>query len=212
MSFGLSAPHIQDMSQIPLYPDGHHASPHDYGSVRVQGGATGIVIVRDGPGYATAFVECFPAGSFLRGQGSTVEEADAACWAKLQAYLGCAGHIWEPRSYRNGSGVCKVCGQYGSEVLTAEELGFHCSTCGVPTFGILTGSKEREPRCDDHDPKGVYVDAAIKAMFHGFDAETEAIRDRLDAVVDGDVDEDPEALEWAYANLKMKSAPPKEAS
>ena len=195
------------MTDISLYPDGHHTSPHDYGTIRVQGGATGVVIVHDGPGYTTAFVECFPAGSFFRGQGSTIEEADAACWAKLRAYLGCPGHEWEPRQYRNGSGYCTVCGQYGSDVLTAEQLGFFCTACGVPTFYTLTGSKTREPRCTDHDPKIAYVDAAVKAMFHSFDAETTAMRDRLDAVVDGDADTDPEALAWAYTNLAMSDAP-----
>lgn len=191
------------MTDIPLYPDSTFTSPHNYGSIRVQGGGTGIVIVRDGPGYTTAFVECFPEGSFLRGEGASVAEADDACWAKLQAYLGCPGHDWKPRQYRNGSGYCTVCGQYGSGVFTAEQLGYHCTTCGVPTFCTLTGSKEPEPRCTEHDPKVAYVDAAVKALFHGFDDETTAMRDRLDAVVDGDVDTDPEALAWAYANLKM---------
>lgn len=154
------------MTDISLYPDGHHASPHDYGTIRVQGGATGVVIVRDGPGYTTAFVECFPEGSFLRGQGATVEEADEACWVKLQAYLGCPGHVWEPRQYRNGSGICTVCGQYGHEVLAPEQLGLFCTECGVPTFHTLSGSKTNEPRCEGHDPKIDYVDAAVKAMFH----------------------------------------------
>jgi hypothetical protein len=201
------------MTDIPLYPGDSYPSPHDYGTIRVQGGATGIVLPRDGsPGYTTAFVECFPPGSFFRGQGSTVTEADDACWAKLQAYLSCPGHVWEPRNYRNGSGVCAVCGQYGHDVLTAAQLGYHCTICGEPTFNTLTGSKTSEPRCADHDPKVAYVDAAIKALFHGFDAETEAMRGRLDAVVDGDVDEDPEALTWAYANLDMSRTPRKEAS
>lgn len=194
---------MQDMSQIPLYPAGHHTSPHDYGTISVQGGATGVVIVRDGPGYTTAFVECFPAGSFLRGQGSTVEEADDACWAKLQAYLRCPGHDWEPRQYRNGSGICALCSQYGHDVLTAAQLGYFCTACGTPTFNILTGSRTREPRCPGHDPKDAYSEAAVLAMFHGFDDETTAMRDRLDAVVNGDADTDPKALAWAHANLRM---------
>jgi hypothetical protein len=119
------------LTDIPLYPDGVYGSPHDYGTIRIQGGDTGLVLPRDGsPGYTTAFVECFPPGSFLRGQGTTVAEADDACWAKLQAFLGCPGHIWEPRNYRNGSGICTVCGQYGHDVLTADQV-------------HLTGSKKQ---------------------------------------------------------------------
>lgn len=196
------------MSSIPLYPDSTFESPHDYGPIRVQAGDFGIVI--GNPIRTTAFVECFPEGSFFRGEGATVAEADDACWAKLHAYLNCPGHNWEPRHYRNGSGYCTVCGQYGSEVLTAAQLSLFCTTCGEPTFNTLTGSKAREPRCPEHDPKGCYTQAAVLAMFHGFDDETKAMTSRLDAVVAGEVDEDPAALDWAYANLKrMRRQPEK---
>lgn len=191
------------MTIFPLYPDSSYSSPHDYGLIRVQGGEVGVVLVRGGPHYTTAFVECFPAGSFLRGEGASVSEADDACWDKLQAYLNCPGHDWEPRQYANGSGVCRVCGQYGSEVLTAEDLGYACTVCGSPTFHVVTGSKDGEHRCEEHDPKCEYGYAAGLAMFHGFDAQTRDMSARLDAVTAGDVEDDPEALEWAHANLNM---------
>lgn len=199
------------MTRIPLSP-AHatfHDSPNDYGDVPVQGGGSGIVIRRDGSTYVTAFVECSPPGSFIRGEGETVEEADRACWSKLRAYIGCETHEWEARGYRNGGGFCKNCGQFGGGVFTAEQLGLFCTACQVPTFHKVGGTGDGEPRCKEHDEVWLYVYASIKCAFY-FPAPDEVdlvntMYRRLRAVRDGGP-LDPEALGWAKANLDLSGA------
>ncbi|HEX9225853.1 MAG TPA: hypothetical protein VF885_04235 [Arthrobacter sp.] len=207
------------MTQIPL-STAHSTffdSPHDYGTIMVQGGEGGHVFVRDGENFTTAFVECFPDGSFIRGEGRSLAEADDACWAKLQSYTGC-DHQWEVRGYRNGGGICKHCGQFGSKVFTPAELGLTCTTCGVPTYNVLLGDEckpdhEQESRCEAHDPKWPYFIGHLKAMRFGRvdKDEKSAMYTRLSQVANYAAPEDPEALEWAYANLDMSRAPRKEA-
>lgn len=208
------------MTQIPLSPA--HAtffdSPHDYGTIRVQGGDGGLVFAPGGVSSVKAFVECFPEGSFIRGQGASLAEADDECWAKLQSYTGCE-HQWEARRYRNGGGLCKLCGQFGSEVFTAEQLGLFCTTCGVPTFHVLFEDQrrpadEKGSRCEVHDPKWPYFIGYIKSMRFGRvdKDETSAMHARLSNVANHGGKDDPEALDWAYANLDMSDAPRKEVS
>lgn len=207
------------MTRIPLSPA--HAtffdSPHDYGTIMVQGGEGGYVFVRNGENYTTAFVECFPEGSFIRGEGATVVEADDACWAKLQSYTGCE-HQWEVRGYRNGGGICKHCGQFGSKAFTPEQLGLACTVCGVPTYHVPLGDErkpanQQESRCEAHDPRWPYFVGHLKAMRFGRHNkdETSAMYTRLSNVANYGAPEDLEALAWAYANLDMSDAPRKEA-
>lgn len=133
-------------------------------------------------------------------------EADDACWAKLQAYLGCGEHEWEARGYRNGGGFCTRCGQFGSKVFTPDQLGLFCAECGVPTFHTLGGKRAAESRCERHDPIWPYVVARIKATSSDA-ADAEEMYLRLSAVARHDAPADPEALEWAYGHLDMTDAP-----
>lgn len=99
--------------------EARHPWPDD---VHVQGGGRGLVIARgSGAAYTTAFVEAAPPGTFLRGEGPTIEKAEDACWAKYQLVLHCAGGgehgPFEARQYENGSGFCTKCGAWFSRVL-----------------------------------------------------------------------------------------------
>lgn len=199
------------MTQIPLSP-AHatfHASPHDYADIFVQGGTSGLVLVPGGTNYMTAFVECSPPGSFIRGEGKTLAEADDDCWARLQRYLGCTDHEWEARGYRNGGGFCKKCRQFGSKVFTPKQLGLRCTTCQAPTFHTVGGKHSTESRCEEHDDTWIYVIASIKTTFHypaeGEEELTESMYQRLLAVRNGGP-LDPEALDWARANLDLSEA------
>lgn len=184
-----------------------YESPHDYGSLTVQGGADGRVFTPWG-NYSTAFVECFPEGSFIRGEGSTIAEADDACWSKLLSHAAC-DHEWEPAGYRNGGGICKHCQGFGHKVFTAAELGLLCTVCSTPTFHTMTGDEtSNELRCTTHDPKWPYfVGAMAAAKRHRKNPASESMRKRLDRVAFHGAPEDTEALEWAYINLDMTRAP-----
>ncbi|MBG0738738.1 hypothetical protein IV500_04805 [Paeniglutamicibacter antarcticus] len=202
------------MTIIPLSfsSTGSFDSPHDYGTMMVQGGEGGTVFVQAGGSYITAYIECFPENSFLRGEGATLAEADAACWAKLQSFTSCE-HQWEVRGYRNGGGICKHCGQFGSKVFTPEQLGLACTVCGAPTFHILFDDQrkpdvEQKSRCEAHDPKWPYFIGHLKAMRNRRNDETAgAMYTRLSKVANYGAVEDPGALAWAYANLDMSDAP-----
>jgi hypothetical protein len=88
----------------------------------VQGGAHGVVL---GPKpYRTAFVEALtpkPLSTFIRGEGSTIAEAERACWAQYERVMACDGTgephgPFEPRHYENGAGFCARCGAWFSKV------------------------------------------------------------------------------------------------
>ena len=134
-----------------------YVSPHDYGGFYIQGGLSGLVITRDpeNPTYETAFVEVFPTGSFIRGEGATIQEADDACWAKYQSLVGCGTHDYEPRGYTNGGGFCAKCKQFFGGVFTGEQLGQLCDTCGA---GCLSHRMKDTGKwfCDEHDPLKEY--------------------------------------------------------
>lgn len=99
--------------------EARHPWPED---MFIQGGKRGVVFVRGtSDTYWTAFVEAFPGGTFIRGQGATVEEAEDAAWAKYQTFLNCDGTgqphgPFEARHYENGSGFCTRCGAWMSGV------------------------------------------------------------------------------------------------
>lgn len=79
----------------------------------VQGGARGVVVGGAGGPYRTAFVEAFP-GTFLRGEGPTIADAEQACWRKYVALRSCPAYPehgpWDRRDYRNGAASCQGCG------------------------------------------------------------------------------------------------------
>ncbi|MBS1722730.1 MAG: hypothetical protein JSS66_06945 [Armatimonadetes bacterium] len=83
--------------------------------------------------YKTAFFEAFPKepATFLRGEGNTVEEAEASAWNQLQKHIACPGHEWEKRGYKNGAGFCKHCGLFKSKVFEPDE---DCYLCGQKTY------------------------------------------------------------------------------
>lgn len=89
--------------------------------------------------YTTAFFEAFPTtpmSTFLRGEGKTVEEAEAATWAQYEKMCACpADHTvessFEKRNYTNGLGWCKTCRISKSKAFAPWEP---CVECGTKTF------------------------------------------------------------------------------
>ena len=95
-------------------------------TVHVQGGARGVVFrpAASGGAYTTAFVEASPVngGTFIRGEGQTITEAETRAWEKYRRWEECSDGTgkhgpWESRGYQNGAGFCTKCGSWGSRVL-----------------------------------------------------------------------------------------------
>ena len=87
---------------------------------KVQGGAHGVVFT-DGEPYRTAFVEAFP-GTFIRGEGKTIAEAEDACWAIYERLAACPhDQGFDRRHYVNGAGFCRGCGTWFSSNVTGFE-------------------------------------------------------------------------------------------
>ncbi len=80
-------------------------------------GGKGLVLVKEGESYTTAFFEAFPHNpdTFIRGEGRTVPEAEQDAWNKFQRIRACPGHEFERRGYTNGCGFCKHCNMSSSK-------------------------------------------------------------------------------------------------
>ena len=82
--------------------------------------------------YLTAFFEAFPTNpsTFIRGEGSTINEAEQKAFDCLARFLACPGHEFERGKYRNGAGICKHCGMFSTKVFEPID---HCTVCGSPS-------------------------------------------------------------------------------
>ncbi len=82
------------------------------GDTLVQWGGSGIVLGKNP--YSTAFFEAFPdkkissAGGFIRGEGATIEDAEADAFAKFTKQDEC-DHLWGREHYRNSGQLCRHC-------------------------------------------------------------------------------------------------------
>lgn len=91
------------------------------------------------PHYRTAFFEAFPnrpLECFIRGEGKTVEEAEADAWAQFERVCACpADHTleasFEKRGYTNGGGFCRTCRQFKGKAFAPWEP---CVECRTLTF------------------------------------------------------------------------------
>lgn len=99
-------------------------------NISVQCGDVGVVLVKDGQNYKTAFFEAFPRdlSCFVRGEGKDVEEAELNAWEKYQKIKACS-HEMERRNRKDGYGYCKHC-SYSSMVF---EPITKCCKCNKPT-------------------------------------------------------------------------------
>jgi len=84
----------------------------------VKGGEDSLVYRLDGSAYETAWVEAFPFGRFLRGEGPTIRRAEWACWQAYERMMGCS-HMYGFRRAKDprGPGTCNRCGTWFSEQL-----------------------------------------------------------------------------------------------
>lgn len=108
----LIAPHHRpDSWRSQLFPEEHYEPARPWpADCMVQWGGRGVVISHKG-NYQTAFFEAFPndnAGGFIRGEGASIEEAEASAFAKWERQVGCS-HRWGRRGYLNGGALCYHC-------------------------------------------------------------------------------------------------------
>lgn len=113
----------------------------------VQWGSKGVVIKQEGGGYQTAFFEAFPgdnAGGFIRGEGATIGEAEAAAFKKYQSQIGCE-HRWRRGKYTNGGAHCANCRAFKSVFKPIRELGWWRKPITYMDNLMLEGEEDREP-------------------------------------------------------------------
>lgn len=65
---------------------------------------------------ATPFFEAFPTGTFIRGEGASIAEAEQQAFDRYQRDLAC-DHLWGRNrpghsAYTNGAGWCRKCGGF----------------------------------------------------------------------------------------------------
>lgn len=161
------------------HTDGYEARLPWPPDAKIQGGARGIVLSRaPGKTYRTAFVEAFLAGTFIRGEGETLEKAEDDCWEKYQRVLHCPGptgeHEYAPHPpnnpenlYRNGAGFCRHCGSFQPDVFTGVDLGQRCEVCNNPTLWWFGENTDGEAvfLCEEHvDRKGEYLQGPLTLL------------------------------------------------
>jgi hypothetical protein len=109
----------------------------------VQCGGSGVVLSKQG-NYKTAFFEAFPnnPSTFIRGEGETIEKAEANCFSKYEKIMKCDGHVYKRLHAEHG--VCEKCGLFTSYCFPPEAK---CSVCGKEHVNF---SLDKEPLCFKH--------------------------------------------------------------
>lgn len=158
----------------------------------------------DGLQHDLHFVEVStPPHGYFRAEAPTMAAAEQAAFARYQLSAQCPGHEWQARGYTNGAGFCRHCGVFGSNVLTGEQLGQHCHTCGVGTtygqysthaywdaqrFQVINPGPREEWAffCAEHAPCRAEFAAYMFRIRHAFDDSTEEeIQESIGAVIAG---------------------------
>lgn len=122
--------------------------------VFLQGNTSGIVLSKKDKPYNTSFFEAFPLETFIRGEGSTVEEAEKQAWNIYQRYLNCKEHDFE-RLDDEGDGKCKNCGLRQSNVLPDIRKCEICKKSGYHEFN-------RQYYCAEHFYQVVEAETVVE--------------------------------------------------
>jgi hypothetical protein len=121
------------------------------------------VIARQVPHRITAFFEAFPQspGTFLRGEGTTVQEAEEKCWKRYQRILACAHHEYERRDRVDGYCFCKHCGLSGMFLPPLHP----CAGCQATQYKVWSVDKNEATYCQncfEKLPEEMLSDISIK--------------------------------------------------
>lgn len=114
----------------------YYVTQFNWADIGIQGGERGVVIGSRGA-RRTAFFEAFPTigsvGTFIRGEGDSIKDAEADAWAKYTKQTACEDHEWsrvfKGNERTDGYAICTKCGLKGKalEPLTK------CHICDSPT-------------------------------------------------------------------------------
>lgn len=152
------------------------------GDCYVQWGGKGIVLGRQP--YTTAFFEVFPrggAGSFIRGEGETIEVAEADAFRRYQQELACheaGGHQWsrtrrlkngDTSTYTNGGCFCRRCGAFATAMKPIVELGAWRQPLSVEELGFIAMGGLRPHGEDTTDQRRFRHRLALRAKSAGLD-------------------------------------------
>jgi hypothetical protein len=134
------------MKELKLNNGEPYKLQYEWPDCKLQGNGVGFVFGGKEKPRETAFFEAFPRNphTFIRGEGETMEEAETAAWQKHQKTLACAGHKYK-RHCDNGSGTCRHCGLFQSDVLPCLH---RCHTCDM--VGVGHYWSDRQHYCREH--------------------------------------------------------------
>lgn len=144
--------------------------PEDCG---VQAGEDGIVFDNSEEGsYQTAFFEAFPTchgiGTFIRGEGNNIAEAEASAFSQYEKVKDCLHEQgWDRKNYTNGAGFCKQCGMFSGKVLPPTTT---CTICHTPCNWLT--DKHGKHYCKEHESLIKEEDKSdTQKMFERMDAQ-----------------------------------------
>ena len=98
---------------------------------------------------AVPFFEAFPPGTFIRGEGATIAEAEQSAYAQYQRDIAC-DHVWgrhrEGRgTYTNGAGWCRKCGGFRGRMFNPiVKLGHMRAPLGLMERDYLTSLEDEK--------------------------------------------------------------------
>lgn len=141
----------------------------------VSAGMNGIVLRHGGGHCTTAFMEFYPGGWFIRGEGNTLAECEQQAWNQYQTALVCPsgkGHQWQARGHTNGGGWCAHCSIFRSDAFTGEQLNQFCLICSRPTT-FWHDKTLGVSLCSEHNPIALVKDES----WHTQADVTQAVRD-----------------------------------
>jgi hypothetical protein len=103
---------------------------------------------------AVPFFEAFPPGTFIRGEGETIEQAERKAFAQYESEFLCA-HVWSRHherrgTYLNGAGWCRKCGAFRGRMFSEVVVLGHMRKPLNKSERWLLSSIEEDAEMNDH--------------------------------------------------------------
>ena len=154
----------------------------------VQWGGRGVVVrsAEKGGPYGTAFFEAMPAGGgFIRGEGKTIEDAEADAYERFEMEDGCRPHRWGRRGYTNGGAKCLRCGSFRTAFKPIYEIGAWRAPLTATELSLLQMGGTRQRADDPPDVNRRRRHLYLRARLAGLtipDADEETSEDNFEEI------------------------------